>query len=321
MRMPAHPIRSIRDRLARLGRRLDRHLSRLTPERYVGLRWPGAKPWQAARFELASFGGGLGDELMVTPILREVRTRNPTARILYHSRYPELFGLYPFIDEVIPLKRGTLPATGHIVRYDHLTPPVRPLPIHLAQQVGLLLDRHTPAPPPIPGTVADPAADLPRPRIAIQPGGSGWTPNKQWPLDRWLHLVQGLLPAAHLFELGTAPAFASADLGPRYRCLAGRTSLLEFAAAVRGADLFIGPVSSGLHLAAAFEIPSLAIFGGYEHPDGIGYPRVTPFYSAVPCAPCWLDSGCPHALRCLHGIDPDTVRTAAVRLLSETPAR
>src|SRR6185312_15400731 len=39
--------------------------------------WPFEKPWQRARLRLCSHGGGIGDELMCTPIFREIRRLNP----------------------------------------------------------------------------------------------------------------------------------------------------------------------------------------------------------------------------------------------------
>jgi ADP-heptose:LPS heptosyltransferase len=44
------------------------------------------------------------------------------------------------------------------------------------------------------------------------------------------------------------------------------STVTHFAELIAGASLFIGPDSSGLHLAAAFETPALGLWGSF-HPD------------------------------------------------------
>jgi len=306
---------SIRERLTSAGLRLDRVLSMLPPALHIGLRWPGRKPWQLPRLEIASHGGGVGDELMITPALRGVKERNPACHIRFHSRYPDLFRLYPFIDEIVPLARGTLPSTARLLQYSHLTPPPRSLTHLLGEQLGLNLERLEPAPPLLPPDLRSPLELLPRPVVVIQPGGSGWTPNKQWPIERWRSLIRELLPRASVVEVGTDPLFPPNEFGPRFVNLSGRTSVIEFAAAIRDADLFIGQASAGMHLAGAFETPSIVIFGGYEHPNGIGYKQMVPFYTQLPCAPCWLTTPCPYQHACMTAIEVADLRSTAFRLL------
>ena len=81
------------------------------------------------------------------------------------------------------------------------------------------------------------------------------------------------------------------------------------------ASVFAGPTSGGMHLANAFERPSVIIIGGYEGPKGYDYPMTT-FYTAVPCAPCWLGKECPHELRCHMAIEPAQVAAAVREKLS-----
>jgi ADP-heptose:LPS heptosyltransferase len=303
-------------RVTDAGLWIDRRLSRLPDRAYIDLRWPGQKPWQLPSLEIASYAGGLGDELMITPALRGVKKRNPGCHIRFHSRYPELFRLYDFIDEVVPLARGTLPARHvRLLRYSHLAPPVRTLTHHLAEQLGIDVRRAEPAAPVLPADFSSPLANLPRPIIAIQPGGSGWTPNKQWGVQRWTSLVRALLPHATVVELGTESLFGSETFDGRFLGLAGKTSTLGFAAAVRDADLFIGQASAGMHLAGAFGTPLIVIFGGYEHPAGIGYSAMVSFYTQVQCAPCWLTTPCPHQMACMTAIEVDEIRAAAVAAL------
>jgi len=121
--------------------------------------------------------------------------------------------------------------------------------------------------------------------------------------------------------VGTEPVLPAKEMGERFATLAGRTSLDDLAYVISQADLFIGPSSSGMHLASAWDVPALIIFGGYESPAGYDYANVHPLYSPVPCAPCWRQS-CPYELKCLHAIQPEMVIEQALRLLerSRSPA-
>ena len=95
--------------------------------------------------------------------------------------------------------------------------------------------------------------------------------------------------------------------GARFHSFAGATTLEEFAWIISQAAVFVGPSSGGMHLANAFQVRSVIIFGGYESPEGYQYPRTQAFDSAVSCAQCWLTTPCPYKLKCLTAIHPEDV--------------
>lgn len=100
-------------------------------------------------------------------------------------------------------------------------------------------------------------------------GPSMWA-YKQWPVESWVALVQGLLEAgqqvvltgsgserdqacvAPLRALGSAPHLMDAS---------GQLDLGQLRTLLEGAALYIGPDTSITHLAAACGTPSLAVFG------------------------------------------------------------
>ncbi len=292
------------------------------PEDYFRWRWPWPlrKPYERAKLRLYSIGGGLGDELMCTPVLREIRRRNPYGHLTFISRHPELFRGHAALDAVEPYAKSAL-AGAVSLTYGPPVPPPRPLITLLGECVGFsFFDNQLDAPQ------VEPSAEIQRrltqiapPRVVIQPQASRWTPNKVWPAEQWRELVRQLVRDYQVIELGTEPMFASGEFGAGFHSWAGTTSLADFVWTVSQAAVFVGPPSGGMHLANAFHIPSVILYGGYETPAGHQYPRVQAFYSEVPCAPCWLQENCPYDLKCLRMIAPDEV-AAAVRVALALPA-
>jgi ADP-heptose:LPS heptosyltransferase len=62
-----------------------------------------------------------------------------------------------------------------------------------------------------------------------------------------------------------------------------------------------------MHAAAAVNVPSVIVYGGFEAPWQSGYPMNVNLYSDVECAPCWLESICPHEKKCMEMITPEIV--------------
>ena len=104
---------------------------------YIRWRWPWPlrKPFERASIRLYSLGGGVGDELMCTPIFREIRRRNPQCRITYLSRYPEMFRSNPNVDAVEPYAVDALRGAVQL-SYLPVLPPPRPLITLMAEGVG-----------------------------------------------------------------------------------------------------------------------------------------------------------------------------------------
>lgn len=268
---------------------------------HVTLKWPlsSSRPFTKPFIKLWSPGKGVGDEVMCTMVFDAIKEANPGCKITFVTRYPDLFRGHPSIDNVIQespeARKGGIPLVYALV----LPPPRRPLGHLMAECVGLLIDK--PRVPTLPHAEVSiefqtKVAALKKPLVAVQPRPSNWTPNKDWPLERWDVLVGQLTcEGATVVECGTL-----ALLSPAHGLvsMAGTTSLLEFAYLVSQSDLFIAPPSGGMHLAAAYGIPSVILYGGYEDPVGHQYPRVTALYRKVSCAPCWLTTPCPRHLEC-----------------------
>ena len=270
--------------------------------------WPLRKPFARARLRLYSDGGGIGDELMCTPIFREIRRRNPQCHLTFVSRHPGMFRSNPHLDVVEPFSTA---AIGDAVRltYGPVLPPPRPLITLMAECVGLKLPDDQIEPPTVAPTpeIREKCESIPRPLMVIQPQASQWTPNKQWPVESWKELIRLLVVEFEVVEVGKETLFPEHDFGARFRSFAGATTMADFGWIIAQATVFIGAVSGGMHFASAFRIRSVVIFGGYESPEGSPYPLMQAFYTPVPCAPCWLTTPCPYDRKCLAAIQPAEV--------------
>lgn len=252
--------------------------------------------------DVYSKGGGLGDELMVLCAIQAAVRKEPTLRISFQARHHSLLHGAPGLEEV---RLFDVRGAGSGITYAHKHP--MPILKQMAAQLGvpdaddfalMLPDR----PLRLPAGWPDDDA----PKILVQISASDWTPNKQWPLEHWATLIESLPPEYSVIEVGAKPAMPATPRHPKWRTLGGQTTLDEYVSCFGAATLFIGPVSSGMHLAHAFRLSSIIIVGGYEAAD-FPYPRAVQLGSSVECAPCWLRTPCPLDRRCLREIHPEDV--------------
>jgi len=161
--------------------------------------------------------------------------------------------------------------------------------------------------------------------VALCPGSK--QPSKRWPAERW-HALALRLAAEENVNVVVVGGADEAAIGatieaalPPGRCVvaAGRASILESAAVLRRARLYVGNDTGAMHLAAAVGTPCVAIFAAREparswHPYGDDH--VVLRRDDVGCAPCYR-SVCPasEGLRCLTSITVDDVADACRTVL------
>lgn len=149
-------------------------------------------------------------------------------------------------------------------------------------------------------------------------------PSKRWPTETWIALARALAAAGWQPELTfsdaeeEAVARAIADAVPG-TVLLPRRPLGDVADWLAGAGVAIG-VDTGLtHLAAAFGIPTVALF--FSTRPGLTGPRgraAVALTAPLPCAPC-LKRECPLVpaggpAPCHATIGPDQILTEIARL-------
>jgi len=113
-------------------------------------------------------------------------------------------------------------------------------------------------------------------------------------------------------ELGAALA---ARMEAPTLVLSGRTTVRRLMALIKQCRLFITNDTGPMHIATAFGVPTVAIFGPTDplttSPFGSGHELVR---HPVDCSPCLLRE-CPIDHRCMQGISVEMVHAAAMRQL------
>ncbi len=161
------------------------------------------------------------------------------------------------------------------------------------------------------------------PRIAVHPGSSAYNAYKRWPAERYGRVLAALAEETDA-RVALIEGRGEEDLVRRLQEGAGRTfavfpqekTLLQVAALVGEARIFLGGDSAPMHLAHLQGVPCVALFGP-KSPSVYG-PYGVPariLRYPVPCHPCRLRS-CPAPL-CILGVHPRHVEEAVRSLLEE----
>ena len=242
----------------------------------------------------------LGDCVLTTPALQLLKHHRPDLRVavVVEDRFREIFENHPAVDEILPPDLARLRAFhprlclnfhggtrsawmtalsgarfragfGHYRQgfvYNVLIPRAQEIlgvdrkvhtAEHLASAIFHLGVPQTEIPRASLGTGADPAGGAPPHAAILHPVAA--TPEKTWPAASFLEI------ARHLDQSGIDPIFIGGpadDLSPfaRYQTVSG-APLSEIKRLLATASLFIGNDSGPAHMAAAFGLPVVVLFG------------------------------------------------------------
>ena len=160
-----------------------------------------------------------------------------------------------------------------------------------------------------------------RPLVVINPGAH-FGPAKRWFSDRYAALADRLVNEnkAEVLIIGSPKEIPIAEQIRNHmthipKVLAGGTDLQTLVGLLSRCNLFVTNDSGPMHLAAALDIPQIALFGSTDDSaTGPFSSKARVFHKHVECSPCLLRE-CPIDSRCFTSIEVDEVFEAARAVL------
>lgn len=167
-----------------------------------------------------------------------------------------------------------------------------------------------------------------KPIIGIQMGSSPTQAWKQWPKEHFSELISLLSLRYNILLLGSPNEkdyienVIPHDSRDSAYNLAGEINLIQSCDVISQLDFMISNDSGLMHVANAFEVPLIAIYGptDYNRTAPLA-PTSTVMRADYPCMPCFKLSGdalvqnCPHQYRCLHYISAEDVYEMVIKKL------
>lgn len=242
---------------------------------------------------LSANGPGLGDAVVLTAVLRELRRQRPDEQVHVSAGWGAAFANLP-----------------NVVRVDGWGVTERTFPMldrmaEMTEHQVVVMARHLGLEPPDPTRIAPEvlahlAVQLPDElralgryvTISTTPGP--WTRTKDWVPERWQELVDAVRTS---LGVGVVQVGGVADAHLK-RCDAKVMGepLPLVARVLAHARVHVAPVTGTMHLATAVGTRVVALFMGREDPRLTGYARNTNLttHPSTACAPCWRVDPCPY---------------------------
>ena len=159
--------------------------------------------------------------------------------------------------------------------------------------------------------------------VMLQPGARYWF--KAWPPERFAELA-GRLAGKHGCTILIGGDAKERELAEAIRgaagkaavSLAGRLTLLQYAAVLKRCALFVGNDNGPMHMAAALGVPVVALFGPSNPSEwGPRGSRTEVIYKGLDCRRCFHPTCTRGEDSCMRQITVDEVFAAAGRLLAQ----
>ena len=178
------------------------------------------------------------------------------------------------------------------------------------------------------------AAGVQRGDYWVFAAGAEYGPAKCWPAEHYAELARSLAgthPGVPVLLLGSGKELALCEQIARHahgacRVLAGKTALIDAMALIAGARGVVSNDSGLMHVAAAFGVPQVAVFGSTspEHTPPLN-PRARVVWLKdelqLDCAPCF-DRVCRFGhTRCLTGVSAQRVEVALIEASAAEPGQ
>lgn len=277
--------------------------------------------------------GGIGDVLMITPALRELKRRHPRSELTFavdrHTtdgdHYYELVKNAPFIDNIIDARHvsntlydHTIDISAVCIPYERTDLPSRNRIDLFAEHLGIT--SFTNKKPFLQLTAEEvllakeklsgflkPGSQLVMLSVGSMEGKRSWAQDVD---DKWPELVKEIKSKKPNTQfllndfMNRAPSLRNKD----YVYTINTNSIRELAAFISLCNHFVGPDSGPMHIAGALEIPSTVIFGSIPPEARINYyeKHKSVKLSNLPCIGCWYKE-CPYNVKCMRDLNPKQV--------------
>lgn len=270
--------------------------------------------------------GGIGDVLMTTPALRELKRQFPKIHLTYaidrhrtsNDVYFALVKNAPFIDSIIDARYvdrkdydAFIDISSVCIKYERPGLPAINRIDLFARHMGLNSMRNK-----LPFYELE-ASELQWAKRFMAPAGTNKTvvlhtasfsDKRSWPVRYYRELIEDSkdLPITFLV-LDFNNKFSDWSRYSNVINCSG-TDLRQMAAIISAADLFIGPDSGPMHLAGAVGTKSLVLFGSVPPEARINhYPTHEAIQNtALSCLGCWYEA-CPYSFKCMKELSKDIV--------------
>ncbi len=300
------------------------------PLAWAQRQW-GHAAWSAkavARYGLPQdmyyYQGGLGDQVLITAVFRELRKRGQPPVVMM-THFPDLFKNNPDVGKLLPEDPRFVALAARFGKQTHhpsyMYENIREMDCHYAPPYPIIarmckvvgIDGQVDLRPYLYLSEAEKQEGQIVPQqIAIMSSGMSALHqqlNKQWYPERFQSVVSSLRERYNFVQLG-------AKIDPLLEGvtdLRGKTSLRESAAILSQSLMFVGQIGFLMHLARAVDCRSVIVYGGREHPYQSGYVCNENLYTPLKCSPCWQCSLCDYDRECMRRITPDMVIDAVER--------
>lgn len=202
-----------------------------------------------------------------------------------------------------------------------------PNTIHLSEQYNELVNLIDENPSPAPASrLYIPKHVYEQPTFGINPGAT-YGSAKRWYPEKFAQVAKAFADDYQIIIFGgPAEVEMGNDIEKRlqemgvnnYQNLAGKTSVEELCSHIGGLNLFVTNDSGPMHVAAAYEVPTVAIFGPTRHMETCQWKNEKSRIvrrDDVPCAPC-MKRSCPlKHHECMTKIEAEDVISAVKELL------
>jgi ADP-heptose:LPS heptosyltransferase len=247
---------------------------------------------------------GLGDNLLLSALLPELRRRYPSRPIVVETRWPELFLNNPYPDWVTGRHIKTTPR--HIKPKYHVD---LETDVSIYRQLMGKIGADRESAPELYLTdreIAGAQSAFPFEYVCVCPvGKTTFCANrKEWGLENF-QILRDLMTETRFVQVGL-PGDPLLDGVVDARHLSVRMT----AAAMRNSLFFLGLEGGLMHLAKAVGRRAVVIYGGMIRPDISGYAENINIYQAVDCSPCfhsdYAHTPC-ESMKCMKAITPQMV--------------